>query len=99
MAKNIKTFDGTNKAECITRLSQAESAAKIAGISLKRNGLRFSFTSNTSSISQATNHSLRPRHQEHNPSKLFRSVEHHRGYSQTTQNADATQQTINNFQF
>ena len=35
MAKNIKTFDGTNKAECITWLSQAESAAKIAGISLR----------------------------------------------------------------
>ena len=33
MAKNIKTFGGTNKAECITWLSQAQSAEKITVIS------------------------------------------------------------------
>ena len=29
MMKNIKIFDGTNKAECITWLSQVESAARF----------------------------------------------------------------------
>ena len=29
MMKNIKIFDGSNKAECITWLSQVEAAAKF----------------------------------------------------------------------
>ena len=29
MMKNIKIFDGSNKAECITRLSQVEAAARF----------------------------------------------------------------------
>ena len=35
MMKNIKTFDGTNKAECITWLSQIEAAAKFSNSSFK----------------------------------------------------------------
>ena len=34
MMKNIKIFDGTNKAECITWLSQVEAAAKFSSSSL-----------------------------------------------------------------
>ena len=30
MMKNIKIFDGTNKAECITWLSQIEAAARFS---------------------------------------------------------------------
>ena len=74
MAKNIKTFDGTNKAECITWLSQAKSAAKIAGISLREMVCGAVSPVYIPSISQATNHNVSPRHQEHNSSKLFRRV-------------------------
>ena len=35
MMKNIKTFDGTNKAECITWLSQIEAAAKFSNLSFR----------------------------------------------------------------
>ena len=35
MMKNIKTFDGTNKAECITCLSQIEAAAKFSNSPLR----------------------------------------------------------------
>ena len=36
MMKNIKIFDGSNKAECITWLSQVEAAAKVHKYSLQR---------------------------------------------------------------
>ena len=35
MMKNIKTFDGTNKAECITWLSQTEAASKFSSLSFR----------------------------------------------------------------
>ena len=35
MMKNIKTFDGTNKAECITWLSQIEATAKFSNSSFR----------------------------------------------------------------
>ena len=35
MMKNIKTFDGTNKAECITWLSQIEAASKFSSLSFR----------------------------------------------------------------
>ena len=35
MMKNIKTFDGTNKSECITWLSQTEAASKFSNLSFR----------------------------------------------------------------
>ena len=35
MMKNIKTFDGTNRAECITWLSQIKAAAKFSNLSFR----------------------------------------------------------------
>ena len=35
MMKNIKTFNGTNRAECITWLSQIEAAAKLSNSSFR----------------------------------------------------------------
>ena len=35
MMKNIKTFDGTNKSECITWLSQIEAASKFSNLSFR----------------------------------------------------------------
>ena len=35
MMKNIKTFDGTNKAKCITWLSQIEAASKFSNSSFR----------------------------------------------------------------
>ena len=35
MMKNIKTFDGTNKSECITWLSQTEAASKFSSLSFR----------------------------------------------------------------
>ena len=36
MMKNIKIFDGSNKAECITWLSQVEAAAKFTNTPFQR---------------------------------------------------------------
>ena len=36
MMKNIKIFDGTNKAECITWLSQIETAARFSNSSFRK---------------------------------------------------------------
>ena len=86
MMKNIKTFDETNKAECITWLSQINAASKFSSLSfrelichLPRNG-----PINVTCINITLSNIHRPRDQGHDSSKLLRHPKHSRSSSKIT---------------
>ena len=86
MMNNIKIFDGSNKAECITWLSQIEAAA------------RFTNTPFRELICQSMAPTMLQRHQGGNLNQLFRCSKHHRSSYMPTEHADLSQQALSHIQ-
>ena len=91
MMKNIKIFDGSNKAECINWISQVEAAAKFTNtpflrINLPEYGTRYVYTY-FSELSAMAN---RRGHQGSNPNQLLRHPKHHRGSYETTEHPNSS---------
>ena len=85
MMKNIKIFDGSNKAECITWLSQVEAAAKFTKYSIPRINMPEYGTRYATHIFRSISTSIRCRHQRGDLDQLLGYPKYHRSSHITTE--------------
>ena len=83
LMKNIKIFDGTNKAECITWLSQIEAAAGFSNKPFRELVCQHGTFDVTYSF-RITHSSFRRGHQERDPNKLLRHPKHNGSSNKTS---------------
>ena len=98
MMKNIKIFDGSNKAECITWLSQVEAAARFTKTPFRELICQSMAPTMLHVFSELSGTCVRRRHQGCDFNQLLRYSKHHRSSYMTTEHANCNQRTSNHIQ-
>ena len=93
MMKNIKIFDGSNKAKYITWLSQVEAAARFTKNTIPWTNLPEHGTHYVTCIFRIISTCVWRRHQGCDLNQLLRYSKHHRSSYMTTEHANCNQKT------